>query len=307
MQDLSLPDGFFCLNLPPEQEGTLFTLLAQKEGYLPVTEEISLGNHRMQSLSLTLPTMEEATERPLSKYDQQAQLGYFATPAVLGGVRFTAQDLFPYVGQRLTEISFYPYMQPSFEGDLYVVVDLGGERVLTKKLDRLNKGPYFKNTLDISEEGIIIPEGQELIIGYGSPSSDAGFRIGTVYPASKGNSFYSAFGLEKSSWQDMFVKNLGIYMDVAMSGTVTEQLGAQDLTELGYSYIDPGQEKLEAGEEFPLVLHAAPGVKSVKWTLDGEPFTAESVTLQQGTQVLQAHLKYSDGRSEVLELLLKVN
>ena len=306
-QDLSLPDGFFCLNLPPEQEGTLFTLLAQKEGYLPVTEDISLENHRMLSLSLTLPTMEEATERPLSKYDQQAQLGYFATPAVLGGVRFTAQELFPYVGQRLTEISFYPYMQPSFEGDVYVVVDLGGERVLTQKLDSLNKGPYFKNTLDVSEAGIIIPEGRELVIGYGSPSSDADFRIGTVHPAAKGNSFYSPFSADQSTWKDLFVKNLGIYMDVAMSGTVTEQLGAQDLTELGYSYIDPGQEKLEAGEKFPLVLHAAPGVESVKWTLDGEPFTAESVTLQQGTQVLQAHLKYSDGRSEVLELLLKVN
>ena len=307
VQELSQADGFFCLNLPPEQEGTLFTLLARKEGYLPVTEEISLENHRMISLSLTLPTMEEPTERPLSKYDQQAQLGYFATPAVLGGVRFTAKDLFPYVGQRLTEITFYPYMQPSFEGEVYVVVDLGGERVLTQKLDSLNRGPYFKNTVDISQAGIVIPEGRELVIGYGSPSTDAGFRIGTVHPAVKGNSFYSPFNAERSSWKDMFVKNLGIYMDVAMSGTVTEQLEAQDLTELGYSYIDPGPEKLEEGEKFPLVLHAAPGVEAVRWTLDGEPVAGESVVLQQGTQALQAHLTYADGRSEVLELLLKVN
>ena len=303
----SMADGFFRLDLPAEEEGTLFTISAQKEGYLPITEEISMENHRMVSLSLTLPSREEATERPLSKYDKQAQLGYFATPAVLGGVRFTANDLFPYVGERLTEITFYPYMQPSFEGEVYVVVELGGERVLTRQLDSLNKGPYFKNTIDISDAGIVIPEGLELYIGYGSPSTDAGFRIGTVYPASKGNSFYSPFGLEKSSWQDMFVKNLGIYMDVAMSGTVTEQLEAQDLTELGYSYIDPGQEKLKEGESFPLKLHAAPGVKSVKWTLDGEPALGQSVKLQQGTQVLQAHLVYQDGRSEVLELLLKVN
>lgn len=303
----SLSDGFFRLDLPPEEEGTLFTLSAQKDGYLAVIEEISLESHRMVSLSLTLPAQEDATERPLSKYDKQAQLGYFATPAVLGGVRFTAKDLFPYVGQRLTEITFYPYMQPSFEGEVYVVVELGGERVLTRQLDSLNKGPYFKNTLDISDAGIVIPEGLELFIGYGSPSSDAGFRIGTVYPASKGNSFYSPFGLEKSSWQDMFVKNLGIYMDVAMSGTVTEPLEAQDLTELGYSYIDPGQEKLKEGESFPLKLHAAPGVKSVKWTLDGETVSGQSVKLQQGTQALQAHLEYLDGRSEVLELLLKVN
>ena len=41
--------------------------------------------------------------------------------------------------------------------------------------------------------------------------------------------------------------------------------------------------------------------------LDGEPVEGESITLLQGTQVLQAYLEYADGRSEVLELLLKVN
>lgn len=307
VQDVSQADGFFRLDLPGEVEGTLFTLMAAKDGYLPVTKEISLENHRMVSLPLTLPAMEDATERPLSKYDKQAQLGYFATPAVLGGVRFTAQDLFPYVGQHLTEISFYPYMQPSFEGDVYVVVDLGGERVLTQKMDSLNRGPYFKNSLDISEAGIIIPEGLELVIGYGSPSSEAGFRIGTVHPAAKGNSFYSPFNLEKSSWKDMFVKNLGIYMDVALSGTVTEQLQAASLTDLGYSYIDPGEGRMQEGDKFPVKLHAATTVTEVKWTLDGEPFQDESVILTQETQVLQAHLKHSDGRTEVLELLLKVN
>lgn len=300
-------DGFFRLDLPLEGEESLFTLTAGKEGYLPVTEEISMESHRMVSLSLTLPTLEEATERTISKYDKLGQLGYFSTAAVLGGVRFSAQDLFPYVGQRLTEISFYPYMQPSFEGDVYVVVDLGGERILTRQLDSLNRGPYFKNTLDISDAGIIIPEGKELYIGYGSPSTDAGFRIGTVYPAAKGNSFYSLFNLQQSSWKDMFVKNLGIYMDVAMSGSVKEVLDAGDLTELGYSYIEPGDGKLQEGDEFPLQLHAAASVSSVSWTLDGEPVEGESVVLQQGTQVLQAHLKHDDGRTEVLELLLKVN
>lgn len=272
-----------------------------------MTEEISMEGRRGMSLSLMLPAMEKPTERPLSKYDKLGQLGYYSVPSVLGGVRFTAQDLFPYVGQRLTQISFYPYMQPSFEGEVYVVVDLGGERILTQQLDSLNKGPYFKNTVDISGAGIIIPEGKELYIGYGSPSADAGFRIGTVYPAVRGNSFYSPFSSDHSTWNELFVKNLGIYMDVAMSGTVTEVLEAQDLTELGYSYIEPADGRLQEGDEFPLVLHAAAGVNSVSWTLDGEPVKGDSVVLQQGTQVLQAHLIHRDGRTEVLELLLKVN
>jgi len=254
-----------------------------------------------------LPALEEASERPLSKYDKQSQLGYFSKPAVLGGVRFTPEDLFPYVGQRLTEITFYPYMQASFEGDVYVVVDLGGERILTRQVTGLNKGPYFKNSVDISDADIIIPEGKELYIGYGSLSSNAGFRIGTVYPAPQGNSFYSAFNLNYSSWKEMYVKNLGIYMDVALTGTVTEQLEAQDLTQLGYSYIEPFADLWQEGEEFPLVLHAAPGVTSYQWTLDGEPVTGDSIILETGTKVLQAHLKYEDGRTETLEVVLKVN
>lgn len=307
VQDVSRADGFFCLRLPEETGETIFTLTAQKEGYLSVAKEVSLDDHRMVSLPLTLFTMEDATQRPLSKYDKQAQLGYFAHSAVLGGVRFTAQDLFPYVGQQLTEVVFYPYLQPSFEDDVYVVVDMGGERILTQKLDSLNKGPYFQNTVDISRAGIIIPEGKDLYIGYGSPSDAAGFRIGTVYPASKGNGFYSEFDPGRSHWKDMFVKNLGIYMDVALSGTVTEVLDAEDLTELGYSYIDPGEGKWQEGDEFPLILHAAAALVSVEWMLDGEPVEGESITLQQGTQVLQAYLEYADGRSEVLELLLKAN
>ena len=305
--DVSRADGFFCLPLPPEGEETLFSLAAYKEGYLPVTEEVSLENGRMISLSLVLPAMEEASKRPLSKYDKQAQLGYFSTPAILGGVRFTAEDLFPYVGQRLTEITFYPYMQSTFEGDVYVVVDLGGERILTRKVEELNKGPYFKNSVDISDAGIVIPEGKELYIGYGCPSSRADFRIGTVYPAAQGNSFYSAFNLNYSSWKDMYVKSLGIYMDVALTGTATEQLEAQDLTELGYSFIEPFDGHLQAGDEYPLVLHAAPGVVSCQWTLDGEPVEGNSITLEVGTKVLHAHLKYDDGRTETLEVILKVN
>lgn len=308
VQVFSDADGFYRFDLP-EGEDVLFSLSVYKEGYQPVTKEISMESHRMISLPVILPAKDEASERPLSKYDIQAQLGYFSQTAVLGGVHFTAEDLFPYVGQRLTDITFYPYMHPSFEGEIYVVVDVEGERILTRKLHNLNKGPYFQNSLDISDADIIIEEGKDLYIGYGSPSGNADFRIGTVVVpgGAKGSSFYSRFNMEKSAWQAMFVKNLGIYMDVALSGTVTEVLDAPDLTALGYSYIEPGEGKLQEGDDFSVELHAASSVTSVNWTLDGEPLTAKSFVLKQGTQVLQAHLTHRDGRTETLELILKVN
>ena len=301
-------DGFFCLELPKGMGTSIFSVTASKKGYTPVTEEVSMGgSRRMVCLALTLPGEEDAREYSLSKYDKTAQMGFFAQVPVLGGVRFGAQDLFPYVGQELKAVSFYPYLQPSFEGEVYVIIDVDGERVLCRKVEHLNKGPYFKQELDIADAHILIEEGKELYIGYGSPSSDNNFRLGTVYPAAKGNSYYSDFSLERSSWKEMFVKNVGIYMDLALSATSAEKAGATSLTDLGYAYIEPVQGRLKEGERFPLQLHLPAGATLVEWTLDGSPINGESILLKAGTQTLHARVKYTGGREEVLELLLKVN
>ena len=301
-------DGYFFLALPAVEE-TLFSLVASKAGYAPVTVEVSLGGgRRMASVALQLPGEDDARERTLSHYDKTAQLGYYQAVSVLGGVRFGRTELYPYVGQVLTEVAFYPYLQPAFEGEIYVVVDLDDERVLTRKVENLHKGPYFKHVLDISDAHIVIPEGRELYIGYGSPSDDTHFRVGTVYPGKQGSSFYSPFSMEKSSWKELFVSSLGIHMDVALSATTLEQLSAASLTELGYAYIEPMPGIIKAGDSFPLTVHTPEGVTSVKWTLDGTVVSGESVVLQSsGTHSIRARLTYRDGRGEVLELLLKVN
>lgn len=303
---LSAGDGFFLLDIPEGENGTIFTLLAAKEGYQTAREEVSLDNQRMKCLSIVLKELEKVTETPLSKYDKHAQMGYFSQPAVLGGVRFTAKELFPYVGQQLTEISFYPYIQPSFEGEVYVVVDIGKERVLTRKVESLNKGLYFQNSIDIADAGIIIPEGEDIYIGYGSNNRNA-FFVGTVYPAAKGNSFYTVFSLERSSWQDMYVKSAGIYMDVALTAEVVEQEAPESLTDLGYAFIDPGKGNYKDGDEFELQVHTSVEPQRVSWTLDGESISTASLRLKQGSHSLQARIRYGNGREEILELLLKVD
>ena len=170
-------------------------------------------------------------------------------------------------------------------------------------------GPYFQNSVDISDADLVIPEGVEIYIGYGSASSSPLFYAGTVYPAAKGNSFYSPFSLDRSSWKDLYVKSAGIYMDVALSGVVSEVMDVQDLGQLGYHYIQPGSGTYKAGERFPLELsessHAA--LSSVSWYYDDAAVNASSVVLTEGTHTVQARLKYRDGRGEILELSLKVN
>ena len=149
-----------------------------------------------------------------------------------------------------------------------------------------------------------------LYIGYGSPAadSDLNFRVGTVYPAAKGRSCYSPFSLLQSSWQDMFVKSAGIYMDVALTVTAVENTQAKDLVELGYSYIERPQGKIKAGERIPLKLHAPDNVISVNWTLYTERVNGEfTPALKAGTHRLQACITHREGIEEVLEVLLKVD
>lgn len=299
-------DGFFFLPLAEGGE-TLFTLLASKTGYLPVTEEVSLGAHRMVSVALTLPGEDDARVNTLSRYDKSAQMGFFRGAAMMGGVRFGTDYLFPYVGQELKNVVFYPYMQPSFDGEVYVVVDLDEERVLTRKVEYLQKGPYFRNEVDLSDAHIVIPEGRELFIGYGTPRASDRFRVGTVYPGGEGNSYYCPFNEEVSSWKPMYVGSLGIYMDVALSARTGEKLDALSLDELGYSYIELPAATLRAGERLPLRVRTGADVSAVNWTLNGVALSSDSVLLTAGTHKLRARLTYVDGRVEVLEVSLEVN
>ena len=279
--------------------------------YVPVDWEGSLVGVGLSGIVLEEDavhfTVGGAAGKILSKYDRSDRTGYYPSASVLGAVRFTDNELYQFVGQELTKVYFYSYIQSEFEEDIYLTIDLDGERVLNRKLENLLKGPYIRQEVDLSDAHLIIPEGKALYIGIGSPSAGEGFRLGTVYPATKGNSFISDFSLERSSWKDMYVKSQGTYMDLALSAVSREKSEAQSLTDLGYSYIEPPQGRLKEGETYPLVLHAAQEVTSVNWSLDGSPVRGNSIVLKLGTQTIHARLQYADGRDEVLELLLKVN
>ena len=303
----SRTDGYFRLDIPEDCSGYKFTLSASKSSYRTVSQEVSLRENRMVSVALALPGENDPAETRLTPYDESAQMGYFTRPSILGGVKFPAKELYPYVGERLSEVCFYPRIQPAFDGEVYVVVDIGGRRVLSRKVEQLNKGFYIENCVDISDAGIVIPEGEDIHIGYGALSDDALFYVGTVYPVQRGRSFYSPFSLESSDWQDMYVPNAKLYMDVMLSALVAEKTDASSLADLGYACIDPGTGRYREGEEFPLRVIAPEGVTSVSWSMDGEAVAGESVVLQQGQHSLKARLNYADGREEILELLLKVN
>lgn len=301
-------DGFFRLDLP---EGmSRFVLSVYKAGYQPYSEEVAMGEYSMKSLAVTLKPSGAPQESVLSPYDAGATMGYFAQVAAVGGVKLTPEELYPYVGQELGKVVFYPYMSSTFDGEVYLIVDVDKRRVLTRKLEGLVKGPYLKQVVDLSNEHIVIPEGVPMYIGYGSPDMDfdPNFRVGTVYPASKGRSYYSLFSHFASSWEDMFVKSAGIYMDVALTATAVENTAVTDLVELGYAYIEQPQGRLKEGDSVPLIVHSPDNVISVNWTLDSKVVSGERTpALSAGKHVLQAHILHWEGIEEILEVLLEVD
>ena len=296
---LSDPDGHYYIPVEEGKTGPM-NLMVSAPGYRSFVSGVSLGNSRVISVPVSLRRESEGEGVTLSKYDNQGTQGYYNKPGI-GAVRFTPEDLAPYAGSVLREIVFYPYLLPSFTGQIYVTVDIGPRRVLTKLVEMPSYGVYFRNSVDVSEEGIVIPEGEYVYIGYGSPDTGTdSFFLGTVYPGDKKNSYYSPFSLTESSWKQMYVERADIMMNLMLEAKAEEQMGAQDLSYLGYTYIAPGSGAWLPGETFALELvrpDNAPKAK-VSWLFNGEEVKGAEVTLESGYHVLEAVLEYESGVTE---------
>ena len=301
---LTQRDGYYRLDLPEELDRSIFTLQVSKDGWRPQLIDLSMDGKRVLSVPVTLRREGEADEATLSKYDRSATMGYYSKPGI-GAVRFTPQDLAPYVGDVLSQVTFFPYLQRWFEGDIWLTVDIGGKRVLSRQVETPSYGLYFRNTVDISDAGIVIPEGEDIYIGYGSRSTD-GFYVGTVYPGAPDNSYYAPFSLEVSEWKPMYVERAGLYMNVALSASVQEQAAASDLTELGYSYIQTtGDWCAGSVPEVRLVVPEGIPEPAVSWFLDGRPLDSETVP-ESGRHVLEAHVQWSASKTEILKKIIDI-
>ena len=299
-ETLSDADGHFIVPVEDGKRGSL-VIRVSAPGYRNYSTRVTLGSSRVVSVPVTLRRYTEGDDNTLSKYDIRLKRGYYNKSGI-SSVRFTSSDLAPYAGSILKEIVFYPYLLNSFQGEIYVTVDIGRERVLTKLVESPVYGLYFKNTVDVTDSGIVIPEGEDVYIGYGSSDgSDGSFFPGTVYPGEKMNSYWSPFSAEKSSWSPMYVERADITMNLMLEAQVQEQVGAQDLSLLGYFYINPGKGNWQEGDSFSLELvrpENGPQV-DVKWFYDGGQVRG-NIILSSGYHVLEAVLEYNSGVKETI-------
>lgn len=296
-QVLTEDDGSFFLGMesyPGEEE---LTLSATLEGYVQKTLSLILkdtGNN----LFIMLRREGEAEVSTLDKSNPSAQLmAYSATGrSLMGAVRFTADELAPYAGQRLSTVTFYPVV---YSADAVIVlVESGGQRLL----NHVVKNPVYAgwNTVDISEYDLRVPSGEDLYIGYAVKGGDNNYPLSCRYSSREDptESYYAVYSDTPVSWQPMKK------YDLALSATVSEVQVPTALSDIGYHSIDPGNGLYKAGSTFYLRLKETPSrtPSGVAWFYDGNPVQDTRVTLTAGMHTVEARLTYANGATEVLEM-----
>ena len=300
---LSNLEGFFLLPLREESPDTI-SLTATIHGYRPFNREVVLAGQRIGCVPVTLLPEDTPASEAITKWDRTRSRGYYPTgEAAIGAVKLTPADLASCAHHRLSRIICYPYVGGSSGGRLYVTVDVGTERVLTRAVPGSGFLAYEPVIVDISDADIRIPEGKDVYVGYGF---EGGCPLGVVYPGSKGNSFWKSFANAQAPWQEVYSGVSGYYMDVMVDAEATEVPG-ETLDRTGYAYIDPGSGTPLDGETFLLKVHLPEGEKpDVSWTYDEEPVQGESIVFSKGEHVLRALLRYPDGRNETLQMDINI-
>ena len=301
-------DGFFLL--PVEGEGS-YNLHASKNGDLEASLPVVIReNSRMGCVFVQLQTPGEAARTILEKYNPEKPAGSFSQSAAIGAVRFSAEELCDLGGRQLTQVVCYPYISSQSQedvGNLYITVDFGPVRVCNKKVENPALGEFRRVVVDLTEENLRIPEGVDVYIGYGFDKADGNCPLGVVYPGHRGNSYWSGFSLDQSSWEELYSASLGMYLDLMLSAEAGE-VPAPSLDRMGYVCIDAGDGNYRHGDTFtPSLL--VPGhvrIRSVEWNWDGSPLTTTSFVLSRGVHLLVARVAYEDGRKEKLQMQVKV-
>ena len=307
--DVTGMDGCYLMTVREGVEGRL-VLEAVKEGYRRVLDPIEMSNNGIICRYLHIFSEEAPASIRLSKYNPSLSAGYFpADEPVIGAVRYTPEDLAPFVGGRIERIVCFPYVtSPASIGEMYVTVDIGGERVLNRLVETPELGEYLPVNVPLADADLRIPEGVDIYVGYGFRDRGDNYPQAAVYPGREGNSYYVPFGLETQLWQPLYLERGGFYMDIMLESFLQE-VPAATLPEMGYGTLVLREGPYRSGErlDFDLKLPEGSRVLRQTWFWDAEVLPGVSVTLTEGEHTLSVQVVYRDGREEYLNAELKVD
>lgn len=280
----TLPSGFASIGI----------LTASLDGYVPLSMNIKISD-RFTGQDITMVKLGQEMPYSLSRCNPEST-GYvsdFGVPDLLLAMKYESAELKDYVGGTIRSIGFMAYAE-TFT-DVYVTLDFGSERKLTKKVtDQYRKGELV--TVDLSSENLSVPSGKDVYFGFGFTGLDNyegvyNLLIFKVDAYNNGNYYSTNVTSGPSSWRTY---NFGATAYLPVIQAVVGVALKKDFSQLGVSSI--------ALENQVPVIYPASGktVKSVSWTLDGAPVAnPPSVsTLSAGTHTYVASLVYYDGTSE---------
>lgn len=287
-------DGYYTLEIE-SSESAYQILNFQKNGYVSLSLNVTIESLYTRE-DATLFRQGEGPEADLYKFDDNLDLRILSlgSDPMAVGMRYTAAELagMGAVGATLKTISFNSYA--SGGESVYVVVDIEGgpsfRRVVT---DMYHQFEWI--TVNVSGEGLVIPEGKDIFIGYGLTDINTNYPF--LYYGNKDTDdggFYACVDfLHNSEWEGVELSGpqYGGFLISATIKTTTDVT----FSTLGVSYIQ------EEGGVPTLKLAAGKSVKSVTWYLDGvsEGDTPTAIaSLAAGSHTYMVRIVYYDGSAE---------
>ena len=309
-EDRSDMFGYYQLETSVETAGQ-WLVRVSKPGYRTMERETAFSHAKLQCEYLSLVKNDAPASTLFYTYDLAGSSGFFAqegSEPLMAAVRFTAEDLAPFVGRRLSEVVCFPYVtNPETICNLYVTLDVAGERQLSQDAGTPEAGEYTPVSIPL-EADFRIPEGLDVYVGYGFQECGDNQPLTVVYPGERENSFYTPFSLDKSDWKPLYQKKAGFYMDLMLQVRL-EEVPAETPADMGYACIALPEGPLKAGEwlDLQVLMPADARFKTVTWRFDGKILAGTRLELPGGEHTLEARVQYEDAREEILRAQLMVD
>lgn len=299
-------DGFYCIDLSG-YSGNDFSLSVSFNGYMMESESFTLQRGRCQ-IDFYLKKIQEDTSAELKKYNDASGMGIGAnTTNYAAGVRFEAQELSSRSGALIEEIDFMVGRVSSRSPKLYVIIEAGATRILTKQVSNPVFGGW--NKVEVSHEGISIPRDESVLFGYyieGCSAADYPLLVDNGPAQPGGDLLDTPLLIDDVRWT-----SLGEISDMDYNFIIAARVGGSSsaISNAGYNFIlDYKGGHYKSGDKFSfkLVVSKFAPVESVVWYFDGVETNSPDVELTPGNHIVEAKLVLADGRKQKLTLELAV-
>lgn len=271
-----------------------YVITFKKDGYVTVSENITV-NSANKVRNVTMFGIGEGPTAELCRYNTSGTItrGGLGAGSRAVAMRYTADEIAQqgYAGAKLTSIHIA--VSECTYTEAYLLVYFGTEKVLEAKIDQLSFNGF--QGFDISSFNLVIPEGEDVYIGYGLTGLVSGeypFYMRANTGTSLGGGYARAnFNTTPSSWQIPWEQYDFMILAGIEFPAPEETVASHDV-----SFV-----KLVDGTP-AAVPSAGKTLKDTTWYLDGAAVdTPPAVSsLSSGQHTYKAVMRYFDGTSETV-------